>query len=724
MKNPSSGSLNRNMPKTKLFMFLFIFTTILVVANQIFVNIYSQQDQIYTQNLSDLRVLSQELAKNASAIAAGDIDKFEALESSRDKFENSWSLMRDGRKSTIDAGLGVKISLPGNQNLIDANYPNIDPVWSNVDSSVDIIMNNRDQITEINVIARDMQQKIPVVQREYEEVVNTLLESEQSLSTTAVDQRQAWLAERIALNLNLIVSGASTPGQVDQFQRDFNLFAVNHEALLEGDRTLGVNRIAGSEARTRLQDVTGQLNELAAIAQNIINVVPDINGTSNAINEIVSSSESLLTDITGLASMFDATSNSRIASPLVGYVLLLVLLFNISIYGSQVIKQSQAAEKMAAQENKKNNEAVLKLLNEISNLAEGDLTVKATVGEDFTGSIADSFNYAVGHLRELVSAINGVANEVKDSASSSMQTVDSLSEASRMQSDHIGTVYKSIREIGNGITLISKNAESSLEVAKSSVATAVNGADIVKDTIHGMDSIRGKIQDTAKRIKRLGESSQEIGSFVALINDISEHTNTLSLNAAIQAAMAGEAGKGFGVVADEVNALAERSSEATRKIENLVKVIQGDIKEAVLSMEQTTAEVVEGTKLAQNAGNALDDIQKVSKELAEHVDSITDASNQQSRAAVELTDSMEVIQDVTLQTTTGIETTHQFINQLGKLTERLEETVSGFSLEKSQSEPFAKYRKEREATDNSSKQKKDKREIGSQGVFTPGAVGA
>ena len=368
--------------------------------------------------------------------------------------------------------------------------------------------------------------------------------------------------------------------------------------------------------------------------------------------------------------------------PLVGYALLLVLLLTIGGYSQQVIKRSREAEQFTAEKNQRNSEAVTKLIGEISSLADGDLTVEATVDADFTGSIAASINYAVGQLRGLVSAITDVTLQVTTSTDSSTQRVEALSEASRRQSESIDAVYVSIREIGKDISLVSDNAYKSLKVAENSVVTAADGADVVKGTIKGMDGIRDQIQDTSRRIKRLGESSQAIGNFVSLISDIAAHTNTLSLNAAIQAAAAGDAGKGFAVVADEVHALAERSRDATRQIESLVKVIQGDIKEVVQSMEQTTAEVVAGTTSARKAGTALDDIQRVSKQLAELVSSITEASRNQSKAASELKGSMEVIRQVTLKTSGGIEETRAFMLKLGGLTERLKLTVAGFSLSK------------------------------------------
>lgn len=670
-------------PRTRLFMFIFVCTLVLVVVNQVFVNIKSGRDQVYRQSIADLRVLSQELAKNASSVATGDSAAFAALAQSRESFQSVMDLVNGGRDAYIDTGVGIKVPLPGQQAVIDGSYPEIGATWAAISRNVELILANRDKMQDINAQAENIRNVIPVMQREYEEVVNTLLDDGQSLSTTAVAQRQAWLAERIALNMNLILAGESSTTEVDQFKQDINLFSINHESLRLGDRTLGINRVTDSGAQQRLEEISGLFAGIEEPAANILAAVPDINAVNTAIDLIVNSSETLLADITGLGGVLAVGAGGGLesfASPVAGYALLLVMLLTISAYGVQVIRQSREAEQSTAEKNARNNQAVVNLLDEISSLADGDLTVQATVGEDFTGAIADSINYAVGQLRELVSAITGVTVEVTSSTEASKRTVDSLAEAAKRQTDSINSVHGSIRDIGNGINQVNENARKTLDVAKNSVKTAVGGAAVVKDTIKGMDSIRGQIQDTSKRIKRLGESSQEIGGFVAMINDIAEHTNTLSLNAAIQAAMAGDAGKGFAVVADEVHALAERSSEATRKIESLVKVIQGDINEAVQSMEQTTTEVVSGTRLAQSAGKALDNIQRVSRELQELVDSITEASSNQTKAAKEITDSMDVIHDVTSNTAKSVEDTKEFMANLGALSERLQSAVAGFSL--------------------------------------------
>lgn len=694
MENSRLLIKRRRQPKTKLFLAVIVVTLVLVVVNQVFVNIVARQNEVYNQQISDMRVLSQEIAKHAGAIASGDEAAFAALSRARNDFASAWTLINDGAGGFINTGIGFSAALPGKRAVIQAGYPGIGATWSEVSNSVDLILQNRERITAINSQAANMRSIIPILQREYVDVVDTLA-TNQSLATTAAAQRQAWLADRMALNLNQIVSGQSTPSQVDQFQSDLTLFVDNHNALLNGNNALGINQVNNADARDSLDNVSAMITGIRAPATAVIEAVPDIDATMEAVAAITSSSEVLLTDLSQLSGALSASGGaSQFASPVAGYALLLIMLMTIMAYGQQVIRQSQEAEQVTAEKNSKNNEAVMKLVSEISSLADGDLTVKATVGEDFTGAIADSINYAVEQLRDLVSAITSVTHEVTSSTEASRQTVESLSEASRKQTETINSVHGSIRDIGDGITQVNENAQKTLDVANNSVETAQGGAAVVKDTIKGMDTIREQIQDTAKRIKRLGESSQEIGGFVSLINDIAEHTNTLSLNAAIQAAMAGDAGKGFAVVADEVHELAERSADATRQIESLVRVIQNDIKEAVQSMEQTTSEVVSGTKLAQHAGTALDDIQRVSKELQELVDSITEASSNQAKAADEIKGSMDVIQEMTLNTSSGIEATAEFMTSLGTLTERLQNAVAGFSLEASNKNKWARGKAE------------------------------
>lgn len=324
--------------------------------------------------------------------------------------------------------------------------------------------------------------------------------------------------------------------------------------------------------------------------------------------------------------------------------------------------------------------AILRLLDELADLAEGDLTTRATVTEDFTGAIADSVNLAIDQLRELVLAINMTADKVAQSSQQTQMTAVELSEASEHQAQEIAGVSAAINQMAVSIDQVSTNAIESASVAERSVAIAHNGAEVVHRSIEGMNIIRDQIQETSKRIKRLGESSQEIGNIISLINDIADQTNILALNATIQASMAGEAGRGFAVVADEVQRLAERSAAATRQIEVLVKTIQADTNEAVSSMESTTAEVVKGAKLAKDAGEALDEVQTVSHALAELIQNISNAARQQATSASHISSTMNIIQEITLQTTAGTLATARSVGHLNEMSAQLQKSVSGFKL--------------------------------------------
>jgi twitching motility protein PilJ len=332
------------------------------------------------------------------------------------------------------------------------------------------------------------------------------------------------------------------------------------------------------------------------------------------------------------------------------------------------------------QDNERNQTAILRLLDELGDLAEGDLTVNATVSEDFTGAIADSVNFAIDQLRQLVLMINSTADQVSQSSKQTQMNVVGLAEASEHQAQEIAGVSAAINEMTLSIDWVSTNATESAAVAQRSVVIAYNGADVVQRSIEGMNVIREQIQETSKRIKRLGESSQEIGDIISLINDIADQTNILALNAAIQASMAGEAGRGFAVVADEVQRLAERSANATKQIESLVKTIQADTNAAVMSMESTTFEVVRGARLAKDAGTALEEVQNVSNTLAELIQNISDTAQQQADSAGNISNTMNIIQDITSQTSSGTMATARSVGELSQMAAALQESVTGFKL--------------------------------------------
>ena len=368
----------------------------------------------------------------------------------------------------------------------------------------------------------------------------------------------------------------------------------------------------------------------------------------------------------------------QFTSAIVGTFLITILLTAHLSYVP--LGKLQASLDEVEKRSRQNQDAILRLLDEMGDLADGDLTVSATVTENITGAIADSVNFTIDELRNLVTQINTTTLQVASAAQETQATALHLTDASDHQAQQITEVSTAITDMAGSIEQVSQNASQSSDVATQSVNLAAQGNEAVKKAISGMDTIREQIQETSKRLKRLGESSQQIGDIVELINDIAEQTNILSLNAAIQATMAGEAGRGFAVVADEVQRLAERSGSATKQIDALVKTIQSDTNEAISSMERSTTEVVTGAKLSQDAGASLEQIEAVSHRLADLINNISDAAKQQANAAGSTSDNMNVIQEIAMQTSTGANESADSIGRLLELTNELRTSVSGFKL--------------------------------------------
>jgi twitching motility protein PilJ len=358
---------------------------------------------------------------------------------------------------------------------------------------------------------------------------------------------------------------------------------------------------------------------------------------------------------------------------------LAVLLFMAEVGRRQVNAVTEGVQRLE-DESEDNQKAVLKLLDEMGDLADGDLTVKAEVTESITGAIADSINYTIDSLRDLVEEINRATSQVNQATAQAQGTSESLLLAAEEQYKQIAETGQAVSHMTNSMAQVAESASQASEVAQRSLQAATQGSQAVQNTISGMNEIRTQIQETSKRIKRLGESSQEISEIVELISDITEQTNILALNAAIQAASAGEAGRGFTVVAEEVQRLAERSSEATKQISAIVKTIQTDTNSAVVAMEKSTEGVVDGARLSDAAGQALNEIENVTNSLASLIASISQATETQTNSAATVTRNMQLIQNITSQTTEGTKLTAESVGQLSGLAEELRESVAGFKL--------------------------------------------
>jgi len=361
-----------------------------------------------------------------------------------------------------------------------------------------------------------------------------------------------------------------------------------------------------------------------------------------------------------------------------GLVVLMFKIFNDDARARQEEAEQQRRAAEAAKD--ATQEAILRLMNEMGDLADGDLTARATVTEDITGAIADSVNYAIEELAVLVKRINDAAARVDGAARAAQDVSASLLAASERQSGEIRDAGAQVLALADSMQAVSERAGESADVARSSLAAADKGDAAVAAAIAGMNDIRGQIQETSKRIKRLGESSQEIGEIVELISDITEQTNVLALNAAIQAASAGAAGRGFAVVAEEVQRLAERSAEATREIAAIVKTIQADTHDAVAAMEHSTLGVVEGARRSDAAGQSLAEIREVTNRLAELIGTIAADTRGQVAVARQVATAMQGILQITAETSNGTRTTAQSIGQMAELAEELKGSVANFKV--------------------------------------------
>jgi twitching motility protein PilJ len=488
-------------------------------------------------------------------------------------------------------------------------------------------------------------------------------------------QRVDRIHEMAAMGLNGSDSAANVIADDVAFLRDVA------NALAGEQSGLDIRALNNEDREAALLPIVGNLASLEEQSARFAAGYNEIKSLVTTQAGLIASADTLL------GSAFDASDSDSLLPnflnvpwiPIGVLVLALLLVGGLLALHSKTSVFERAAKEQAAQ-NDRNQQAILRLLDEMGSLADGDLTVEATVTEDITGTIADSFNFAIEELRKLVATVNDTALMVDAATKQTENTAAHLAKAADNQAKEINAATESIVSMAASIEEVSGNAERSSDVARHSVEVAHKGGEAVRRTIDGMNAIRETIQETSKRIKRLGESSQEIGNIVELINDIAEQTNILALNASIQASMAGEAGRGFAVVADEVQRLAERSTNATRQIEVLVRTIQSDTNEAVVSMERSTTDVVGGALLAENAGAALDEIEQVSNQIASLVQNISSSARQQAGSAADVTRRTTRLREIGDQTGQATTATAASISKLSELATQLRKTVEGFAL--------------------------------------------
>jgi twitching motility protein PilJ len=520
-----------------------------------------------------------------------------------------------------------------------------------------------------------------------EQVQALKLESKAAARELSAAAQLVMLTQRMAKNANALLAGETIDPEVAfLLGKDTNQFRSLLEGLQKGSAQLRLVASTDSETNAKLTELSSAFKTYTDSVSSILGNMQRLLAAKNAAFAVFNDSERLLGATERLAADYaaDLAANKKIY--LIGVtvalmVAVLALIASTFVQQERVRREEAEAQEAAAKlRNEQNQEAILRLLNEMQTFAEGDLTVRATVNEDITGAIADSVNFAIEELRSLVGRINAASEQVTNTSETAQKTSTELLSAAQTQSEEIKTTSAQVLGMARAINDVSASASESASVARASLSAAEKGQQAVHDAINGMNEIRGQIQETAKRIKRLGESSQEIGEIVELISDLTEQTNVLALNAAIQAASAGEAGRGFTVVAEEVQRLAERSAEATKQIGAIVRTIQTDTQDAVSAMEKSTQGVVEGTRLSDAAGQALTEMGGVSKKLAELIEDISKTTQGQARAAGAVATSMRHILGITEQTTEGTKRTVASVGQIAGLARDLRSSVANFKI--------------------------------------------
>ncbi|HEY3785548.1 MAG TPA: methyl-accepting chemotaxis protein [Steroidobacteraceae bacterium] len=564
-----------------------------------------------------------------------------------------------------------------------------DPRFARLLGNASAVLQAQGALTDANTAARETRELVPRLLSEVATAASGLSGPNLESAARALERFEL-RAQRLQLDVSALASGAANPGQAAQrLAESSDYLGQVIQGLMGTSASLGLPRLTGAEGEKRLKILDSLYTDLNGAVHQAVTAAPALPAAQAAAAAVRTDARALASD-SALPTSAEPTAGVPSWIPVLTATAALVLAL-LGLAGAwrlrRALEQQRLAVETQRKENDRNQQAILRLLDELSSLADGDLTVQATVTEDITGAIADSINYAVDALRGLVTTINQSAIQL-DSATRQTQALSGhLAKASGAQSKQIASATESAGGMATSAEEVSGNAERAADVARHSVEVAHKGGDAVRRTIDGMNTIRETIQETSKRIKRLGESSQEIGNIVELINDIAEQTNILALNASIQASMAGDAGRGFAVVADEVQRLAERAANATKQIEVLVRTIQTDTNEAVVSMERSTTDVVGGALLAENAGAALEEIEQVSNQIASLVQNISASSRQQTGAAQNIARNMQILKEISAQTAESTHATSAAIAKLAELSAGLRKAAAGFRLPGATAEP-------------------------------------
>ncbi|HRC59425.1 Protein PilJ [Candidatus Propionivibrio aalborgensis] len=657
----------------------FLLIVVIIIAFVYRDNRESAFNSTYIATAGEMRMLSQRLAKASSLALQGNTSAFKQLRDSHSQFVTNLERLTKG-------GELAGTTVPPSPDDVQPQLQALTKTWSATDKDAVQLLDMETNLVALSKDVASITNKNPEMLELSEQVAALKLQSGAGVREIAAANQMVMLTQRIAKNASsLLVGDEISPEIAFLLGKDTNTFRELLNALQKGNENLRISGTTDADTKRKLGDLETSFKEYQDAVGGILGSMQRLTLAKRAGSSIFRNSEGLLESTDNLANAYQ--QGGRLAYGVTFAVLMFLALATLAMMAKVYLDDSRrqaetANESRQATEsiNRQNQDAILRLMNELGDLADGDLTVTATVSEDITGAIADSINYTIEELRVLVRRINDAAGRVTTATGIAQQTSVELLEAAQRQSEEIQAAGLSVLAMASSMTKVSGDADQSAQVARQSLAAAGKGTQAVQDSIKGMTEIREQIQETSKRIKRLGESSQEIGEIVELISDITEQTNVLALNAAIQAASAGDAGRGFTVVAEEVQRLAERSGEATKQIAAIVKTIQTDTQDAVSAMEESTHGVVEGARLSDATGQALAEIGSVSQNLAELIENISGATRQQADSATSVAGKMQDILRVTEQTTAGTQQTATAVGELADLATELKGSVAGFKV--------------------------------------------
>jgi twitching motility protein PilJ len=628
----------------------------------------------YISIASQMQYHTQRLAKAAGLAARGQPAAFPQVEDSRKQFADYLDVLRNG-----GVALGVTVPPAATNEDLAKRLDELARSWpESANAAAAILAAQKDlvslaqNVAQIRVGAEEMA-------TQSQELTGLMAQSGTPPGQVLRANRITFLSERLGRGAAEILGSEVIDPEVPfLIGKDTNDLREHIKALESGNEAMGLAPVRDPEARAKLAELKKTFTAFEQNASPILRELQKLVSARQAGAKLVAASEQLQGSVKSLQDALQGEQSN--ATLLAIFILAALLILVLAATALVFLADSRRSAAEAESENKRNQEAILRLLNEMGDLADGDLTIRAQVTEDITGAIADSMNYTIDELRNLVTGVNNAAIQVTQKTAQAQSISAELLGAAERQSREIEETTAQVLQVSRSIADVSSTAEEGARVAQRSLAAADKGRAAVQNSITGMNDIREQIQETSKRIKRLGESSQEIGEIVELISDITEQTNVLALNAAIQAASAGEAGRGFSVVAEEVQRLAERSGEATKQIGAIVKTIQADTQDAVAAMEKSTQGVVEGAKLSDAAGQALSEIDFVTKNLAQLIQTISQATHTQANATNKVAQNMQDILEITRQTTRGTQQAAGSIRDLAAVAQELKSSVSGFKL--------------------------------------------